>query len=158
MHRTPVGIAAIISAATLVGGGLAGCSRSSEKAAPVAEVKEQHPAQAVNQPVTLSGCVRAGEAADTFVLTTTATKDGEAPATYQLAAAESVGLRNQIGKQVEVSGRVTAQQDTQSHAAGPAANTATGTSGSPRVETTTDVDIKRLDVSAVKPLGQGCNE
>ena len=110
----------------------------------------------MNKPVTLSGCMRAGEAAETFVLTTSATADGQAPATYQLAGASGVNLRDQIGNRVEVRGVVRTQQESQSHTSGPAANAPTGTSGTPRVDTTTEVDIKHLDVSNVRPLGQKC--
>jgi hypothetical protein len=105
----------------------------------------------------LTGCLRGGDAEDTFVLTTSATADGNAPATYQLAGVNGASLRDQIGRRVEVSGVVRAQQETESQATGPAANKPTGTSGKPKVETTTEVDIKRLDVSNVKPLGDHCD-
>jgi hypothetical protein len=35
---------------------------------------------------------------------------------------------------------------------------ARGTSGTPSVETKTDVDIRRLDVSALKPTGNRCQQ
>jgi ABC-type uncharacterized transport system auxiliary subunit len=160
MHRTPGGFVAVVSSAILVTTALAGCSRSGsdQRNAPTAEVKTQQPAEAVNKPVTLSGCMRAGEAADTYVLTTSATTDGQAPATYQLAGATGVNLRDQIGNRVEVSGVVRTQQETQSHNSSAAANAPTGTSGSPRVDTTTELDIKHLDVSSVKPLGEKCDK
>ena len=158
MHRTPGRFAAVFSSAVFVTSALAGCSRSGseQKNVPAAEVQTRQPAQSVNKPLTVSGCMRAGEAADTFVLTTSATADGQAPATYQLAGASGVNLRDQIGNRVEVSGVVRTQQESQSHASGPAANAPTGTSGTPRVDTTTEVDIKHLDVSNVRPLGQKC--
>src|SRR3954454_15212373 len=158
MHRTPGRFVAVVSSAVLAATAVAGCSRSGsdQKNVPTAEVQTQQPAEAVNKPITLSGCMRAGEATDTFVLTTSTTADGQAPATYQLAGADGVNLRDQIGNRVEVSGIVRAQQETQSHTSGPAANAPTGTTGTPRVETTTEVDIKHLDVSSVKPLGEKC--
>jgi ABC-type uncharacterized transport system auxiliary subunit len=158
MHRTPGRFVAVVSSAVLVTAALAGCSRSDQKNAPTAEVQTQQPAEAVNKPITLSGCMRAGEATDTYVLTTSATADGQAPATYQLAGASGVNLRDQIGNRVEVSGVVRTQQETQSHTSGPAANAPTGTSGTPRVETTTELDLKHLDVSNVKPLGEKCDK
>jgi hypothetical protein len=158
MYRTSGKFPLVMSSAVLAATALAGCGRSDQKNAPTAEVKIEQPAQAVNKPITLSGCMRAGEAADTFVLTTSTTADGQAPATYQLAGAGGVNLRDQIGNRVEVSGVVRDQQQTESHTSGPAANAPTGTSGSPRVETTTEVDIKHLDVSNVKPLGEKCDK
>jgi ABC-type uncharacterized transport system auxiliary subunit len=158
MHRTPGRFVAVVSSAVFVTATLAGCSRSDQKNAPTAEVQTQQPAEAVNKPITLSGCMRAGEATDTYVLTTSATADGQAPANYQLAGASGVNLRDQIGNRVEVSGVVRTQQETQSHTSGPAANAPTGTSGTPRVETTTELDLKHLDVSNVKPLGEKCDK
>ncbi|MEN3338510.1 MAG: hypothetical protein V7647_2186 [Acidobacteriota bacterium] len=158
MYRHPGKFTAFLSSAVLVAASLAGCSRSDNKNVPTAEVQTQQPAQAVNKPITLTGCMRAGESSDTFVLTTSATADGEAPATYQLAGASGVNLREQIGNRVEVSGVVRSQQQTESHTSGPAANAPTGTSGAPRVETTTELDIKHLDVSSVKSTGQKCDK
>jgi hypothetical protein len=146
----------VVSSAVLVAA-LAGCNRSNQKATPVGELETQKAPQATNKPVTLTGCLRGGDAEDTFVLTTSATADGNAPATYQLAGVKGVNLHDQIGKRVEVSGVVRAQQETESQGRGPAANKPTGTSGKPEVETRTQVDIKRLDVSNVKPLGDHCD-
>src|SRR3954451_18265532 len=159
MHRTPGRFVAVVSSAVLAATAVAGCSRSGsdQKNAPTAEVKTQQPAEAVNKPVTLSGCMRAGEATDTYVLTTSATADGQAPATYQLAGASGVNLRDQIGNRVEVSGVVRTQQETQSHTSSPAANAPTGTSGTQSVDTTTELNIKPRDVSSFKPLGQKCD-
>jgi hypothetical protein len=158
MNRHPGKFSVSISSAVLVAAALVGCSRSDQKNVPTAEVQTQQPAQAVNKPITLTGCIRAGESSDLFVLTTSATADGEAPATYQLAGAGGVNLQEQIGNRVEVSGVVRSQQQTESHTSGPAANAPTGTSGAPRVETTTELDIKHLDVSSVKPTGQKCDK
>jgi hypothetical protein len=158
MHRTLRTIPVIFTSAVLATL-LGGCNRSnSQKSTPVAESATQQPAQPVNDAVTLTGCLRAGEAADTFVLTTSARADGAAPATYHLTGGTGVNLRDQIGNRVEVSGTVKAQQETELHATGPAANKATGTSGSPRVETNTELDIKQLDVSTVKALGDRCDK
>jgi ABC-type uncharacterized transport system auxiliary subunit len=151
---------AFVSSAVLAAAALAGCNRSTSdrNATPAAELKTDQAAQPANQPVTLTGCLRAGDAADTFILTTSAAADGTAPATYQLAAANGVALRDQIGKRVQVNGIVRSQQQTESHASGAAANTPAGTSGHPTVETTTEVDINHLDVSNMQPLGDRCDK
>jgi hypothetical protein len=159
MHRKPGRFTIYVSSAVITLATLAGCSRSDKKATPVAQTKTDQAAEPARQPVTLSGCVRAGESSDTFVLTTSATTDGTAPATYQLASASGgVDFRDQIGKRVEVSGVVRSQQHSEIHATGPAANKPTGTSGTPNVDTTTELDINHLDVSSLKPLADRCDK
>ena len=150
MQRHPFALS-LICAGTLVCAG--GCSR--DKTDNV-EVQSKTPVQAVNQPVTVSGCLRAGVADNTFVLTAQATNASQ-PATYQLIAGQDLNLREHIGHQVEVNGVVTAQQQAESVSA-PVAEKPTGTSGTPTVQTSTEVDMKRLDVSAVKPLSDHCEK
>ena len=138
----------------------AGCNRE-QPAPPVAEVQTQTPAQPANQPLTIAGCLRAGEASDTFVLTVSQqTASPDQAATYQLAPAANVDLRGSIGQRVEVTGVVRAQQTAETRTATtPAAGeSATGTAGTkPTVQTATAVDIKQLDVNAMKPLGERCD-
>ncbi len=159
MHRIAYRFPILLSSTFVVVALASGCSRS-EKTTPVAESKTEHPVQQVNQAVTVTGCLRGGDAAETFVLTTSGTTDGTGPATYQLAGASGVTLRDHIGHRVEVNGIVRTQQQTETRAAGPAANSesATGTSGTPRVETRTEVDIKHLDVSNVKAVADTCDQ
>lgn len=161
MRRTSSNYSALVSSALLAAVGLAGCSRSEQATTPVAESQTQHPVQPLNQPLTVSGCLRSGDASETFVLMTSAASgpagDSTASATYQLAGASGVNLRDHVGRRIEVEGVLRAQQQSESRAAGPAANAPTGTAGSPRVETTTEVDIKHLDVSSVKPLADDCD-
>ena len=66
--RQPFAVTAALTVALV--SPFAGCSR--EKTAPVAETQTQTPVRTDNQPVTVSGCLRAGEAAETFVLTSSA--------------------------------------------------------------------------------------
>ena len=108
--------------------------------------------------MTVNGCLRAGEAEDTFVLTVAQPSAADTPATYQLVGANTATLRGHIGERVEVSGVMTAQEQIASRAVSPANPKATGTSGTPSVETQTVVNIKKLDVSAVKPLGDRCEK
>jgi hypothetical protein len=108
--------------------------------------------------VDLSGCLRAGEAENTFVVTVSNAPDGGQPANYQLAGIDGVKLRDHIGEQVEVRGVMTAEQQTATRAAAPADEKTIGTRGTPNVETWTVVDIRRLEVNAVKPLGRSCGK
>jgi hypothetical protein len=149
MHtRRPfVATAALAAALSLA---LGGCSR--DETAPVAESQAKTQARTDNQPVTVTGCLRAGEAAETFVLTS----GGPGAATYNLVGVEGVNLLDHTGKLVEVSGVLVAQQQIASRAAGPAANKATGTSGTPAVETRTTVDIRQIEVKTIRRTGGDC--
>jgi len=136
-----------------------GCKRSDKNAAPVAQIQTETPPQTVNQPLTVTGCLRAGDASDTFVLTTSDTKDGVTPATYLLVAHNSVNLRDNVGNRVEVSGVLSTQQQvsTTTPASAPQ-NKPTGTSGTPTVQTQTQLDMRRLEVSSVNRLGERCDK
>ena len=132
--------------------GASGCNR--DRNTPVAESQTTTPERATNQPLTIAGCLRAGEAADTYVLTT----GGTDVATYNLVTDEAVNLRDHVGKEITVEGVLTAQQETATRAAAPADRPtgATGTTGSPMVETRTAVDIRRLEVRTVQPTTNDC--
>lgn len=154
MHRRqPLALAAAIAAALVIPA--TGCNRG-ENATPVTDTQTATPVRTANQPMTVTGCLRAGEAADTFVLTT----GGTDVATYNLVGREGVNLADHVGHQVEVNGILTAQQETASRAETPAENArkeqATGTSGTPTVATRTNVDIRRLEVNTVRPTGGDC--
>ena len=58
------------------------CNRGEQT--PGAETQTATPLQKTNAPVTVSGCLRAGDASDTFVLTAARTATSEQTATYQL--------------------------------------------------------------------------
>lgn len=141
---TAAAVAATLSVASL------GCNRADDTT-PVAETQTQA-ARTTNQPMTVSGCLRAGEAAETFVLIT----GGTDVATYNLVGDESVNLRDHVGRRVQVDGVLTAQQQTATRAAAPAANQPTGTSGTATVETRTALDIRQLEVRSVRPVGEDC--
>jgi hypothetical protein len=112
-------------------------------------------AQAKADPVTTSGCLRAGLAENTFVLTTPASDPGGQAATYQLSG-HDVNLREYVGQQVQVSGTVRAEEQVASTAADVTEKKAKGTSGTPTVETKTELDVKQMTVSSVTPSGQRC--
>src|SRR5204863_9142697 len=103
----------------------------------------------------VAGCLRTGAAEDTFVLTTKA-PDSPNAATYDLNANAQVNLRQFVGQQVEVSGTVRSEQEVTSSSGATPEKAAKGTSGTPTVETKTELDVRQLDVSAVKPTGGGC--
>jgi hypothetical protein len=150
MHkRHPLAMTAVLIAGLSFGA--SGCNRG-DRSTPVAESQTTTPERATNQPMTVAGCLRAGEAAETYVLTTSGTDT----ATYNLVGDEAVNLRDHVGKQVTVEGILTAQEETATRAAAPAADRATGTSGTPTVETRTAVDIRRLEVRAVRPTTDDC--
>lgn len=156
MHRQPLVQWIVVTLALGTGLAAAGCSRESET--PAAEVQSRTPAQQTSQPVTVRGCLRAGEAADTFVITTSrAENQQEQTATYQLVGREGVDFKSNVGRQVEVSGIVNTQQRIANRsAAAPADGKATGTTGTPTVQTTTTVDMKQLDVTALRALAEKC--
>ena len=111
------------------------------------------------QAVTVTGCVRAGTLAEnTWVLITDpsgAATAGQTP-TYQLVGGDATALRNTVGQRVEVSGTVEAEQQVATSSGAIPESRAKGTSGTPTVETKTTVDIRRLDVTSVKPTGDRC--
>jgi hypothetical protein len=132
------------------------CNRTPKSTA-VAESQTQS-AQPANQPLTIVGCLKAGEAPDTFVLTTARTDGSGETATYQLVGASDVNLKDHLGHRVEVNGTMNAQQEIASSttAVPTERSRPTGTSGSPKVETKTEIDIKRVSVASVKPLSNKC--
>lgn len=146
--RRPFVATAALAAALSVAVG--GCSR--DETAPVAESQATTQARTDKQPVTVTGCLRAGEAAETFVLTS----GGPGAATYNLVGVEGVNLLDHTGKLVEVNGVLVAQQQTASRVAAPAADKATGTAGTPAVETRTTVDIRQIEVKTVRRTGGDC--
>jgi hypothetical protein len=111
--------------------------------------------QTRNSPMTVAGCLRAGEADNTFVLNAAAAEGSPETATYQLVG-EAAQLRDHIGRRVEVSGTLTAEQEVRSAGAAVAEEKAKGTAGTPVVETRTKIEVKQLQVSSVRPLGESC--
>ena len=150
MTRRP-NTAALITIVLTFGLMTSSCTRK-DKTAPVPESGVQTSATGGNQPATVIGCLRAGEASDTFVLTT----GGEQPVTYQLRGGESETLRDNLGRQLEVSGTVTAEQRTATTATATSSERAVGTGGTPQVRTQTQLNIRTLEVSSVKATGMEC--
>lgn len=134
---------------------LGACNRA-EKMTPGTEVQTQSAQQAAT-PTSLSGCLKAGEAGDTFVLTTARADGAGDPATYQLVGSKAAGLGEHIGHRVEVTGTVQAQQEVATRSTAQSAQERpAGTSGTPTVQTRAEIEIRRLAVDSVKPLDEKC--
>ena len=130
---------------------------SSEPETPPAQSQTQT-TQQLNAPATLTGCLRAGEAANTFVLTASATEAGATPATYNLEGATDTNLQGHVGQRVEVSGIIAEQQHVVTREAPqPADQKATGTSGTPTVQTGTQLAVRTVQVKSVRPIAGSCD-
>ena len=126
------------------------CNRN----AAVPEVPRTTGLQPRMEPVTVNGCLRAGEAENTFVLTAAAADPDSKSATYQLIG-HDVSLRNYVGQQVEVSGTLRAEEAIATNGVA-AQKPEKGTEGTPTVETRTELDVKQMTVNSVKPTGERC--
>jgi hypothetical protein len=131
-----------------------GCNRT--QPAPAAETQTATPVQSANAPTTVTGCLRAGDGSETFVLTAARAATGEQTATYQLYPDQGVQLRDHIGHQVAVTGVLRAQQEMRSRSTTEPAGKPTGTGGTPTVSTATELDFKQLNVQQVRPTGEKC--
>jgi len=106
--------------------------------------------------LTVAGCLRAGLAEDTFVVTTATDPDSGKPATYQLIG-HAVPLRDYVGQQVNVSGTLRAEEQVATKGTTAVDTPATGTAGTPVVRTNTELDVKELSVNSIAPTGQSCS-
>jgi hypothetical protein len=132
-----------------------GCKRG--RSAPP-QVQQTTGLQPAAQTVTVTGCLRTGAfAEDTWVLITPVGTAG-APdgATFQLMGGDAATLRDNAGRQVQISGTVDAEQQVASSGGTMPEHRAKGTSGTPAVETQTEIEIKRLRVSAITPTNKPC--
>ncbi|HEY2904271.1 MAG TPA: hypothetical protein VGJ29_00110 [Vicinamibacterales bacterium] len=151
----------LIKAATLFGALalISGACNSNKNRQTTPDMQTSTGEQPRAQAITVTGCLRTGTLAEnTWVLIsdpTSATTTGQAP-TYQLMGGDAAALRNNVGQRVEVSGTVESEQQVATSSGVVPENRAKGTSGTPTVETQTNVDIKRLDVTAVNPTGDRC--
>ena len=144
--------------ALFIAAAAAGACGRDEPQVPPAQVQTQS-VQKPNVPTLVTGCLRAGEATDTFVLTTAQSVDGSTPATYQLHGSAGVNLADHVGKRIEVNGVLREQAQIATREPSQAAeDKAKGTSGTPAVQTTTQVAIRQLDVTAVKQAGGDCEK
>jgi hypothetical protein len=149
--RTLVAVMALSSLA-------AGCSRGKEAQPPAAQTQTQTPVQTLNTPESVSGCLRSGDAPDTFVLTTSQA-DGRPPVTYQVVGTSGVNLTDHVGHRVAVTGVVREQQSaTTATTAAPATDKPQGTAGTPTVQTSATLQLRRIEVSSVNRAAGGCDK
>jgi hypothetical protein len=143
----------LINTAILAGSlalGTLGCNRND----PILETQTTSGVQPRMEAADVSGCLRAGNAENTFVLTATEAGGAGETATYQLTG-HDVNLRDYVGQQVQVSGTLRSEQQVASSGAA-VVDEAKGTSGTPTVETKTELNVKEMTVSAVKASGERC--
>jgi hypothetical protein len=133
----------------------AGACNRSQNTTP--ELATKTPERPLDQPATVSGCLRAGLADNTFVLHSSKADGSTATVTYQLSAAPGVELRSFAGQEVELSGTLESQQ-TAATSGKVEEQPAKGAAGTPVVETKTELDVRKLKVSAIKPTGNRCVE
>jgi len=143
-------------AVLIIAGAAAGACSGEAPDTPPAQVQTQS-VQRPNVPTHVTGCLHAGEAVSTFVLTTAQSADGTMPATYQLHGSAGVNLADHVGKRIEVNGVLREQaQISTSESKQPAGDKAAGTTGTPSVQTETQISIRQLEVTAVKQAGGDC--
>lgn len=136
----------------------AGCRRD-EAQPPAAQVQAQTPAQPLNTPETVTGCLRAGDGPGTFVLTTSQTDDGRPPMTYEISGTPSVNLTEHVGHRVSLQGIVREQQaSTTATTSAPATDKPRGTSGTPTVQTSATLQVRRIEVSSVNRAAGDCEK
>ena len=139
-----------VAAAVLV----AGCA--SEPEVPPAE-SQTAVTRDVETPTTVTGCLKAGEAANTYVLTASQTVDGTPPATYHLTGAQDLNLQEHVGDRVEATGVVESQSEIATRSTPQPPDNAQGTAGAtPSVQTGTELSIRRMNVTSVRGLEGQC--
>jgi hypothetical protein len=131
-----------------------GCARQDEATAP-ADPTTASQEQPRNQPMTVTGCLRAGEAGDTFILTSAATEGSQEPGSYQLVG-NTDSLGDHIGNRIQVSGTLESEQELAARTRAVEPERPKGTSGTPTVETKTTVELRRLEVASARLLDGEC--
>ena len=145
--------------AVALAAGAAACNRTEQAQPPAAQVQSQTPPQALNTPESVTGCLRAGDAADTFVLTTSMSEDGRAPVTYQVVGSSNVNLMEHVGHRVAIQGIVREQQSaTTATTSAPATDKPKGTAGTPTVQTSATLQVRRLEASSVARASGDCEK
>ncbi|HEY3886889.1 MAG TPA: hypothetical protein VGL62_16860 [Vicinamibacterales bacterium] len=77
-------------------------------------------------------------------------------ATYQLIGKNGVDFQGHIGQQVQLTGRLGTQAELASRAAKTTEPKAQGTSGTPSVQTETDLQVRALHVDSLTPKASSC--
>jgi len=151
-----------------VAAALAGCVACGGNGEEVPAVEQQTvtPPQATAMPERVRGCLGAGETEGTYVLTAGAVDTRTDAATYHLQG-DLGQLAAHVGRRVEVEGTVVSEQVAQSRglpmraAEGGDEPEEVGTSGqgsTPVVQSSTEIEVKRLQVSSVTPIDADCGD
>jgi len=111
--------------------------------------------EARTEAVKANGCLRAGLADSTFVLTADSDSGSSKPITYQLTSRD-VALRDYVGQQVDVSGTLRSEQRVGTSGTAAVEKPAKGAAGTPVVQTATELDVRQMNVNTVTPTGQQC--
>ena len=152
--------AAVLGTAALFVVSSAACTKgpgSGQNAKPEDQTAIVQPS--TNAPITVTGCLRRGAAEDAFVLTAVQQQNAGAPtATYQLVGKQGVDFRSHIGQQVKISGTLGTQTDVASKGSAETDPKAKGTSGTPTVQTRTDLQLRTLRVDALTPQSGSCQQ
>jgi hypothetical protein len=152
MMNGPRRHAFLISAAVAIGA--VGCERNTP-----ADEMQTMTVQPRMESVSTSGCLRGGMAENTFVLTTGGMEpmQPESEATTYHLMGHAVDLREFVGQRVEVTGTLRSASEIASKGA-PIEEKTEGTSGTPTIETKTELSVKELTVESVKATGDRCAE
>lgn len=151
--------AAIVGTAALFVVSSAACTKgpgSGQNAPPEDQTAMVQPS--TNAPITVTGCLRRGAAEDAFVLTAVQQTAAAQTATYQLVGKQGVDFRSHVGQQVKISGTLGTQTDIASKGSAETDQKAKGTSGTPTVQTQTDLQVKILRVDTLTPQSGSCSQ
>jgi hypothetical protein len=148
--------AAVVAVAGMALVGAGGCkSKGKVDKAPI-ETQTATATPATGEPMTVTGCLRAGDGADTFVLEQAAQNGSTEVANYQLVGKPGVDFRDNMGKRVQVTGTLGAEADIASRAPATTEPKAKGTSGTPVVQTQENVQVRTLRVDSLTAQGGSC--
>lgn len=156
MHRKRVLPSILLTGALAAGLASGACGGGDDAETRAIADTQTQSARPANQPLTVSGCLKAGEAEGTFVLTAARSSGSDQTATYQLTGSSGADLREHTGNRVEVTGTMNAQQEIASRTTAVPQEQATGTAGDPKVITATEIEIRQVTVDSVRPLGEKC--
>jgi hypothetical protein len=130
----------------------AACDRSERQAGPQTQTTTGE--RPISQTMTIKGCLKSGLAENTFVLAEQAGPNQET-ATYQLTGREA-DLRAHVGQQVSVFGTVRSEEQVATSGADVVDKPAKGTSATPTIETTTELNVKQMTVDSITASGERC--
>jgi hypothetical protein len=150
-HSRIAGTVVVAAALSLAG---TACSKNDNRAPELATKTAEQP---VNQPKIIAGCLYPGAASNTFVVFAAETEGATTTATYELIPKAGMDLQAYAGKNVEVSGTLLTRQ-TVATAGKDEAEPAKGATGTPTIETKTELEVRRFEVESVKPTGNRCAE